>query len=95
MKSNPWLGLWKSRKVCILLVDALFSVLALCATEFVAPDRLEFSLQMLTYLQIAVAAVIGGIAYEDGQAKASGLHYSQMEAERESAEDEIAAGLGD
>jgi len=90
-QSNPWLGLWKSRKVRIVLVDALFSILALCATEFVAPDRLEFSLQMLGYLQVAVAAVIGGIAYEDGQAKAAGQHFIQREAER--AEDEIATSL--
>ena len=91
MKSNPWVGLWQSRKVRIALVDVVFSIAVLSVTEFVSPDRLDFSLQLLGYLQIAIAAVIGGIAYEDGQAKAAGQHFIQREAER--AEDEIAARL--
>ena len=95
MSNSPLAALWGSRKVRAVLIDVVFSALVLTVTEFVAPDRSEFFLQLITLLQAAVVAVILGIAYEDGQAKASGLHYSQMEAERESAEDEIAARLGD
>ena len=93
--SNPWVGLRKSRKACVFLADVLFSIIVLCVTEFVAPDRLEFFLALIALLQAGAVTLIGSIAYEDGKAKASGVHYIQMEAERAAAEDDSFARLAD
>ena len=88
-----WRVLWQSRKVRIALVDAFFSSMTVLVTALLSPENAKLALTVVAIWQPVFVVVVGGIAYEDGQAKASGLHYSQMEAERESAEDDAPVGL--
>jgi len=88
-----WRVLWQSRKVRIALVDAFFSSVTVLVTALLSPENAKLALTVVAIWQPVFVVVVGGIAYEDGQAKAAGAHFSQREAER--AEDEIAARLGD
>ena len=66
-----------SRKFRAMAVDAIFAVLALVVTNFVAPDQTELVLKLLGYLQPVVLAYILGVAAEDAAALKAGTHPNQ------------------
>jgi peptidoglycan/LPS O-acetylase OafA/YrhL len=70
--------LWSSRKVRIAVIDAVLAAAILIVTTFVAPEQQQFWLALIGILQVPVVVLIGGIAYEDGQAKRSGHHLASL-----------------
>jgi len=64
--------MWQSRKFRVLVYDAVVAIITLVATQFLAPDYADLVLTVIGILQAPVLFVIGGIAYEDGQAKRGG-----------------------
>ena len=64
--------LFQSRKFLVLLADAIFSVVALCLTQYLNPDLVKFVLALLTILQPVVYAYIDGTTKEDVAAKQNG-----------------------
>ena len=70
---NSVRALFRSRKFLLLLVDAVISTITL-AVGLWAKASLPTVLAIIGIYQPVFIAVIGGIAYEDGQAKRSGTH---------------------
>jgi len=62
----------QSRKVRIILIDAVASTLILCAGQFLAPEWSDFAIKLVGVMQPAVVALVAGIAIEDAGAKAGG-----------------------
>jgi len=69
---NVWKNLFKSRKFMILLVDTIIALVGFTLTTFVGEPYFGYFTVVWGILQAPVVFVIGAIAYEDGQAKASG-----------------------
>lgn len=71
MKPSPFQALLKSRKFLLLLLDVFGSLLLLLLPVAfqMSPEAVDILVQVIALLQPVFFAVIGGIAYEDGQAK--------------------------
>lgn len=72
-------NLWNSRKFRILIVDTVIALIVTLAGWFFAPDVLDKILIVIGILQAPVVAVIGGIAYEDGQEKSAFVGFDEPE----------------
>jgi hypothetical protein len=60
----------QSRKWKAILIDAIFSVLVLAVSFWLAdPKWQDFTLKLIAIIQPVVIAYVLGVAYEDGQAK--------------------------
>lgn len=67
-----------SRKWKAVLVDAIFSVLVLVISFWVAdPKWSDFSLKLVAIIQPVVVAYVLGTAFEDGKAK-EGQGFSEV-----------------
>lgn len=60
-----------SRKVLIVISDAVFSITATLLTYYLAPDHLVVALAVVAALQPVVVALIAAIAKEDAAEKAN------------------------
>jgi len=69
---NPFVGLLRSRKFWLLILDTVVSLLTLAITQFAAPDAIEFVLVVIGTVQPVFVAVIVGIFVEDAAAKRAG-----------------------
>lgn len=71
------MNILNSRKIRVLIADAVFSLIALTATRFTSPDISDYILSVIAILQLPITAIIAGIAYEDGKALEAGSHPNQ------------------
>ena len=69
---NPFVGLLRSRKFLLLVLDTVVSLLVYFITGLAAPDFAEYALFVIATIQPVFATIIAAIAYEDGQAKKAG-----------------------
>jgi len=74
---NPIRGLFNSRKFYVLLMDTIVSLIIYFVGKYAVPSVADDVLFFIGALQPVFLALIGGIAYEDGKAKAAGVHPSQ------------------
>ena len=71
----PWFhGLLRSRKFWIAVLDAVVSSITVLATALLSPEQVDMVLLLVGIWQPVFVALIAGIAYEDGKAKAAGRH---------------------
>ena len=66
-------NLFKSRKFMTAIVDLVASVILYFVGKYAVPAIAEDVVFMIGVMQPVFLLVIAGIAYEDGQAKASGM----------------------
>jgi hypothetical protein len=78
---NPFQGLLRSRKFWVAMFDLGVSLVLYFSGKYLAPavaDDIKF---VIAAIQPVFLLVIGGIAYEDGQAKRGGAWLSNLPAE--------------
>lgn len=66
---NPFAGLLRSRKFLLAVLDAVFASLAIVATWFLSPEKVDQMLILVGIWQPVFVAVILGIAHEDAAEK--------------------------
>ena len=76
---NPMQGLLRSRKFLVLVLDVVISLLLYFGSKYAAPAVLDDMTFVIAVLQPVALFLIGAIAYEDGQAKRFGTHYTQVD----------------
>ena len=69
---NPFLGLLRSRKFWLMVLDLAVSFATYFLTKYAAPAVADDVLYVIAGLQPVFVVIIGAIAYEDGQAKKAG-----------------------
>ena len=69
---NPFVGLLRSRKFLLLLLDVGVSFVVYFVTKYAAPALADDILFVIAGIQPVFVVIIGAIAYEDGQAKRAG-----------------------
>ena len=69
---NPFVGLLRSRKFLLLVLDVVVSFGVYFVTKYAAPGLGDDMLFVLAGIQPVFVVIIGAIAYEDGQAKRAG-----------------------
>ena len=74
---NPVHGLAQSRKFWVAIFDLVCSLVLYFVGKYAAPAFADDIVFVIGIIQPVFLLVIGGIAYEDGKAKAAGLHPSQ------------------
>jgi len=68
---NPIHGLLRSRKFLVLILDTILSLTLYFVGRYASPDVFDDIKFLIASLQPVFFAVIAGIAWEDGQAKAN------------------------
>lgn len=74
---NPISGLLRSRKFLTAIFDLVVSLILYFVGKYAAPAMADDITYIIAAIQPVFLLVIGGIAYEDGQAKKAGNHISQ------------------
>ena len=74
---NPVNGLLNSRKFWVAMFDLIVSLVLYFGGKYAHPSVAEDMIFLIGAIQPVFLLVIGGIAYEDGKAKAAGVHPSQ------------------
>ena len=69
---NPFVGLLRSRKFLLLILDVVVSFGTYFLVKYAAPSLADDALYVLGGIQPVFVVIIGAIAYEDGQAKKAG-----------------------
>ena len=69
---NPFVGLLRSRKFLLLVLDTVISFATFFIVKYAAPSFADDVLYVIGGLQPVFVVIIGAIAYEDGQAKKAG-----------------------
>ena len=69
---NPFVGLLRSRKFLLLILDMVVSFATYFIVKYAAPSFADDVLYVIGGIQPAFVVIIGAIAYEDGQAKKAG-----------------------
>lgn len=75
---NPVTGLFQSRKFWVAIFDLACSLILYFVGKYAAPALADDVVFLIGAIQPVFLLVIGGIAYEDGKAKAAGLHPAQQ-----------------
>ena len=75
---NPVNGLLNSRKFWVAMFDLVVSLVLYFGGKYADPSVAEDMIFLIGAIQPVFLLVIGGIAYEDGKAKAAGAHPSQF-----------------
>ena len=83
MEQHPLTGLFKSRKFWVAIFDLAVSFILYFVGKYAAPVLADDVTFIIAAIQPVFLLVIGGIAYEDGQAKQAGLHHSQQAESRQ------------
>jgi len=69
---NPFVGLLRSRKFLLLVLDTVISFATFFIVKYAVPSLADDVLYVIGGLQPVFVVIIGAIAYEDGQAKKAG-----------------------
>ena len=69
---NPFVGLLRSRKFLLLMLDTFISFATFFIVKYAVPSLADDVLYVIAGLQPVFVVIIGAIAYEDGQAKRAG-----------------------
>ena len=69
---NPFLGLLRSRKFWLLMLDTVISLILYFAGKYAPAGVFEDVKVIILALQPVFIVIIGAIAYEDGQQKRAG-----------------------
>jgi Gpi18-like mannosyltransferase len=64
--------MWRSRKFLTVVADAIFALITLTLTTFLAPDKTGFALAIVGIIQPVVITCIAMWGVEDAAAKKSG-----------------------
>ena len=75
---NPFAGLVRSRKFWIAMFDLVVSLVLYFVGKYAAPTIADDVKIVIGLIQPVFLLLIGGIAYEDGKAKAAGNHHAQQ-----------------
>ena len=67
MTPNPFATLLHSRKFWLLVLDMIISLVTYFSVKYLAPAAVDDILEVLKWMQLIFALVIGSIAYEDGK----------------------------
>ena len=70
---NPFVGLLRSRKFLLLILDPVISFATYFIVKYAAPAFADDVLYVIGGIQPVFVVIIGAIAYEDGQAKKAGV----------------------
>ncbi len=73
MKPNPFASLLHSRKFWLMILDLVISLITYFGGRYLAPAASTDLIYLIGLLQPVIVALICGIAYEDGAAKAGGV----------------------
>ena len=73
---NPVRALFRSRKFLLLLLDTVISTVTFAVGKWVGAASNDLAVLIAIYQPVFVA-LIGAIAYEDGQAKRAGNGYKR------------------
>ncbi len=74
---SPVRALFRSRKFLLLLLDVVVNSTVYVVSKYAAPVLAEDILFFVGLQQPVWVALIGAIAYEDGQAKRAGTDFPQ------------------
>ena len=69
---NPFVGLLRSRKFWLMILDLGVSFATYFLVKYAAPELADDVLFVIGGIQPVFVVIIGAIAYEDGQAKKAG-----------------------
>lgn len=70
---NPFMGLARSRKFWLLILDTVVSASIFFITKYATPLVAEDAIYMIGLMQPVFIALIGGIAWEDAAEKRAGV----------------------
>jgi hypothetical protein len=74
--------LWSSRKIRVLAVDTVVSLILFFSARLLAPEYQGDVVLLIGIIQPAVLAVVLGIAWEDASAKRAGVFPGQPPADK-------------